>query len=152
VPVAHSIPEAVALIIDTPRGRLVHSGDWTLDPTPPVGWTTDGEAFQKAGDGGVLAYIGDSTNAQVDGSTPSEAVVAPALEDVFRGRTGRIAVTGFSSNIGRVIGIARAAAACGRKVCVVGRSFHKMIAAAERLGYMDDVPPFLAEEGRRGRR
>lgn len=146
VPVAHSIPEAVALIIDTPRGRLVHSGDWTLDPTPPVGWTTDGAAFRKAGDAGVLAYIGDSTNAQVDGTTPSEAVVAPALEDVFRGRTGRIAVTGFSSNIGRVVGIARAAAACGRKVCVVGRSFHKMIAAAERLGYMDDVPPFLAED------
>jgi ribonuclease J len=146
VPVAHSIPEAVGLIIDTPRGRVYHSADWNLDPTPPVGWTTDEGMLKRAGDEGVLAYIGDSTNAQVEGTTPSEAEVYEGLLAAFKKCKHRIAVTGFSSNIGRVVNVARAAHACGRKVCVVGRSFHKMIAAAEKLGYMDGVPAFLAED------
>lgn len=146
VPMAHSIPDTVGLVIETKYGRVVHSGDWNLDPTPVAGFVTDGEMLKKAGDEGVLAYVGDSTNAQVQGSTGSEAGVYDGLLAEFRKCEGRIAVTSFSSNIGRVINVARAAKAVGRRVCVVGRSLHNMIAAAHTLGMMAGVDDFISEE------
>ncbi|MGB0719445.1 MAG: ribonuclease J [Bdellovibrionales bacterium] len=145
--VSHSVPQAVSLVIETDADtRVVHSGDWNLDPAPVTGAPTSADDFKAIGDRGVLAYIGDSTNAQVDGFSGSESDVQKGLEAEFKTCKGRIAVTMFSSNIGRVISIARAAAANDRQVGVIGRSLHRMIACARECGYMDDIPDFVSEE------
>ena len=146
VPVSHSIPDTRALIIETPQGRVVHSGDWNLDPRPVLGPITDPAPFKAAGDKGVLAYIGDSTNAEVPGRAGSESDVEAGLAAEFKNHKGRIAVTIFSSNIGRIESIARAAKASGRNVGVVGRSLHRMIGAARECGYLSKLPDFVEEE------
>lgn len=146
VPVAHSVPDACALILETPQGRVVHSGDWNLDPYPVVGKPTDSALFKSAGDKGVLAYIGDSTNAEVPGKAGSETDVEKGLEAVFRECRGRIAITMFSSNVGRVRSIVKAAQACGREVGVLGRSLHRMIGCAAECGYLKGLPGFVAEQ------
>lgn len=143
VPVSHSVPDTCSLIMKTPQGCVVHSGDWNLDPRPVVGKVTDSKAFKAAGEQGVLAYIGDSTNAEVDGRAGSESDVEIGLEAEFKKCTGKIAVTTFSSNIGRVRSIAKAAAACDRQVAIVGRSLHRMIGCAIDCGILRDVPPFI---------
>lgn len=143
--VAHSIPDSVALRIETKYGAVLHSGDWNLDPAPVVGPRTEADVFKDIGKRGILAYIGDSTNADRPGRSGSEKDVAGGLAAVMKGRKGRIAVTIFSSNIGRVLSIARAAKACGRDVGVVGRSLHRMIGAGKALGYLDEVD-FISEE------
>jgi ribonuclease J len=145
VAVSHSVPDACSLIMETPHGRVVHSGDWNLDPSPVVGVPTDESLLKAAGDAGVLAYIGDSTNAEVDGYSGSEADVAKGLEAEFGLHDGRIAVTTFSSNVGRIISIVRAAEACGRRVAVLGRSMHRMIGAARDLGMLKGLPEFVEE-------
>ncbi len=146
VPVAHSVPNTMSLIIETSYGRVIHSGDWNLDPDPIVGRPTDPRPFQAAGEKGVLAYIGDSTNAGVKGRAGSESEVETGLAEEFKACKGKIAVTVFSSNIGRVISITRAARDVGRSVCVIGRSLHRMIGCARECGYMNDVPDFIDEE------
>jgi ribonuclease J len=146
VPVSHSVPDTCALIVETPEGRIVHSGDWNLDPNPVVGRPTQAAPFRSAGDAGVLAYIGDSTNAEVEGRAGSESDVEMGLEAEFRKCTGRIAITTFASNVGRIRSIARAAEACGRKVAVVGRSLHRMIGCAHDCGLLNDVQEFITEE------
>jgi ribonuclease J len=146
VPVSHSVPDTCSLIIETPEGRIVHSGDWNLDPRPVVGQPTDGSVFKAAGDQGVLAYIGDSTNAEVNGMAGSESDVEIGLEAEFKKCKGKIAVTTFSSNIGRIRSIARAAKACDRQVAIVGRSLHRMIGCAVDCGMLGDVPDFISEE------
>ncbi len=145
VPVSHSVPDTCSLIIDTDHGKFVHSGDWNLDPAPVTGVPTDGEIFKAAGKKGVLAYIGDSTNSEVDGRSGSEADVAIGLEAEFKKCEGKIAVTTFSSNIGRVISIAKAAKACDRQVAVIGRSLHRMIGCAHDCGLMKGLPDFVSE-------
>lgn len=146
VPVAHSIPEAFALGITCEEGIILHSGDWNLDPTPVLGKPTPEADFKTIGDKGVLAYIGDSTNATVDGFSKSEAEIAPSFEKLFKTCSGRIAVTLFSSNIARVIGIHKAARAAGRQVCVSGRSLASMIDNARACGYIPDNMRFLTED------
>lgn len=146
IPVAHSVPDTRALVIETEQGRVVHSGDWNLDPNPVIGAPTDAESLKAFGNKGVLAYIGDSTNAEVDGRAGSESDVEIGLEKEFKACTGRIVVTTFSSNISRVISIARAAEKCGRSVAVIGRSLHRMIGAAHKCGYMKGVREFITEE------
>lgn len=146
LPVSHSVPDTCALLIETAHGRVLHSGDWNLDPEPVAGYKTDESVFREAGKKGILAYVGDSTNAQVPGRAGSESLVEQGLAEEFKNCPGKIAVTVFSSNIGRVISIARAARDCGRTVCVVGRSLHRMISAAHYCGYMKDVPDFVNEE------
>ncbi len=146
VHVAHSIPDSCSVVIETEEGRVVHSGDWNLDPAPVVGATTDEASFRKFGKEGVLAYIGDSTNSGVPGRAGSEQDAEKGLEEVFRECPGRIAVTTFSSNIGRIQSVCKAAEACGRSVAVIGRSMHSMIAAARECGYLNDVREFLSEE------
>ena len=136
IPVAHSIPEAFAMSITTDTGTVLHSGDWNLDPKPVVGKATSEEDFTSLGDKGVLAYIGDSTNAPVDGFSASESEVGPSFAKLFKGRKGKIAVTLFSSNISRVIGIYQAAKANGRKVCFAGRSLANMVDNAQQCGYI----------------
>lgn len=145
IPVSHSVPDSCSLVLTTSYGTVVHSGDWNLDPVPVVGKSTDEKAFRAVGERGVLAYIGDSTNAQVDGRAGSESEVEAGLAAEFLKCKGRIAITIFSSNIGRLVSIARAAQDTGRSVVIVGRSLHKMIAAAHECGYLNDIPDFLDE-------
>jgi ribonuclease J len=145
VHVSHSIPDACALIIETDAGRIVHSADWNLDPTPVLGPVTDADAFRQAGRDGVLAYIGDSTNAEVPGRAGSESEVEAGLKALFAECRNRILVTVFASNIARVQSIARAAKACGRNVVLVGRSLHNMVGSAYERGLLQDVE-FVSEE------
>lgn len=146
MPVAHSVPDTRALLIETRQGNVLHSGDWNLDPYPVIGSPTDAKAFQAAGKKGILAYIGDSTNAAVPGRSGSESDVEKGLESEFKKCKGKIAVTIFSSNIGRVVSISRAARACGRDVAIIGRSLHRMIGAARDCGYLEGVADFVDEE------
>ena len=143
VPVAHSIPESYAMAITTPVGTVLHSGDWNLDPSPVVGVATSEKSFTELGDKGILAYIGDSTNAPVDGFSASESEVSPSFEKLFKGCTGKIAVTLFSSNISRVIGIHRAATANGRQVCIAGWSLSNMVDNARQCNYIPDDMHFV---------
>lgn len=146
VAVSHSVPDTCSLIIEAQDGRVVHSGDWNLDPAPVTGRPTDEAAFKRAGEEGVLAYIGDSTNAEVNGRSGSEADAALGLEAEFKKCDGKIAVTIFSSNIGRVISIIKAAQACERQVGVIGRSLHRMIGCARECGLLEGLPDFVPDE------
>ena len=146
ITVSHSVPDAVAIYIEAGDQRVLHSGDWNLDPSPVLGEKTDKKAFEILSKKGVHAYVGDSTNAIVDGSSGSEAQVAKGLQVEFEQCRGRIVVTIFSSNIGRILSIARAAKACGREVAVIGRSLHRMIGAAKHCGYLDELDNFVGEE------
>ncbi|HXA22865.1 MAG TPA: ribonuclease J [Acetobacteraceae bacterium] len=143
--VAHSIPEAQALVIETPYGVLLHTGDWKLDPHPLIGPPTDEAALEALGARGVLAMICDSTNAMVEGHSGSEAEVRQSLSVLIRGLRGRVAVTCFASNVARVESVAVAARAVGRSVALVGRSLRNLDAAARECGYLRDFPPFLTE-------
>ena len=147
IPVAHSIPEAFSLAITIEdKGTVLHSGDWNLDPNPVLGSATSEDTFTKLGDKGVLAYIGDSTNAPVDGFSQSESEVEPSFTKLFSERKGRIAVTLFSSNVARVIGIYNAAKANGRKICLSGRSLANMVDNARQCGYISDDMHFITED------
>ncbi len=146
IQVSHSIPDSFALVVGTKAGRVLHSGDWNLDPTPVLGARTDEAALKQLGKQGVLAYIGDSTNAEVPGRTGSETEVEAGLAKVFAECKGRIGVTVFASNIARVQSIVRAAKACDRRVALVGRSLHSMVASAVDCGYLRDIPDFISDE------
>jgi len=146
ITVTHSIPEPNALVIRTPAGTVLHSGDWKLDPGPVIGGTADADALRKLGDEGVLAMVCDSTNALVPGTTGSEAEVRDSLVEVFaKYPTGRIAVGCFATNVARLHSIAKAAEANGRHVALVGRSLWRIDAAARENGYLTDLPPFVTE-------
>jgi len=146
VPVSHSIPEPVSLAIGTPLGTVIHTGDWKIDPEPEIGPMTDEARFRALGDKGVLALVCDSTNALRDGDSPSEQAVGRGLREVIENAPGRVAVTTFSSNVGRIRSIAEAARDAGRQVLVLGRSLKRVIDVASELGYMDGLPEFVSEE------
>ncbi|MDH4990458.1 ribonuclease J [Aquamicrobium lusatiense] len=146
IPVAHSIPEPMSLAITTPAGTVIHTGDWKIDPAPTLGPKTDEARFRAYGDKGVLALICDSTNALREGDSPSEEEVGASLKTLIEQEKGRVAITTFSSNVGRIISIARAACDAGRKCLVLGRSLKRVIEVADELGYLDGLPEFVAEE------
>ena len=146
IPVSHSVPNSSSIEIETDLGRVVHSGDWNLDPKPVLGKKTEEATFRAIGDKGVLAYVGDSTNAGVDGFSGSESDVEKGLAEVFKTCEKRIVVTMFASNIGRVRSICKAAEANNRSVAVLGRSLHRMIGAAQKCGFLDDVRDFVDEK------
>lgn len=146
IPVAHSIPEPMALAITTPAGTVIHTGDWRIDLTPEIGPPTNEKRLRELGDAGVLALICDSTNAVRDGESPSERAVGASLRTIISDAPGRVAITTFSSNVGRIRSIAEAARDAGRQVLVMGRSLKRVINVAEELGYMEGLPPFVAEE------
>ncbi|WP_428491174.1 ribonuclease J [Rhodopila sp.] len=143
---SHSIPEAQALIIDTPAGTVLHTGDWKLDPTPLIGPPTDEAALAALGDRGVLAMVCDSTNAMVEGHSGSELDVRRSLSALIRDLRGRVAVTCFASNVARMESVALAAHDAGRATAIVGRSLRNMDAAARECGYLKTLPPFLTED------
>ena len=146
IPVSHSLPEAQALVVRTPAGTILHTGDWKLDPQPLIGPPTDEAAFARLGDEGVLAMVCDSTNALVDGRSGSEASVRPALAALIRPLRGRVAVTCFASNVARVESIALAARDAGRSVALVGRSLRNLEATARECGYLRTIPEFVPED------
>jgi ribonuclease J len=143
---SHSIPEAQALVIETPAGIVLHTGDWKLDPTPLIGPPTDEAALAAIGDRGVLAIVCDSTNAMVEGHSGSELDVRNTLTALIRDLNGRVAVTCFASNVARMETVALAAQESGRSVALVGRSLKNMDAAARECGYFRSLPPFLTED------
>jgi ribonuclease J len=137
VRMAHSIPDAVAVVLETPGGRVVHTGDYKLDHTPVDGQKTDVGKLAELGNRGVDLMLGDSTNAERPGMTQSERVVGEAFRQIIPQRTGRILISSFASNIHRVQQAVDVAIQCNRKVCVIGRSMRKNVGIARNLGYME---------------
>ncbi|MBS0959439.1 MULTISPECIES: ribonuclease J [Acetobacter] len=146
IPVTHSVPEAQAVVLRTPSGVIVHTGDWKLDPTPLVGPPTDIARLKEVGDEGVLALVCDSTNVMSSGPSQSEAEVRRSMTSLIASLKGRVAVTCFASNVARVESIAMAAQAAGRTVVLVGRSLRNLDVAARDCGYLSGVLPFLTEQ------
>jgi ribonuclease J len=151
VRMAHSIPDSVAVVLETPAGRIVHTGDYKIDHTPVDGLKTDVGRLARLGNDGVDLLLGDSTNAERHGMTLSERVVGEAFRQIVPLRQGRVLVSSFASNVHRMQQAIDVAVSVGRKVCVVGRSMRKNVNIARNLGYMevpDDVlvrPPDLEE-------
>src|SRR5439155_21418834 len=148
VAVCHSIPDAVALAIDTPVGRVVYTSDFKLDPAPPDGLPTNMDRFRKLGDAGVLLLLSDSTNAERDGHSGSERDLHDAFERIFSQAPGRIVVANFASNIHRIQHLVRMATQFDRRVAVVGRSLQQNFKTARELGFLsvpEEVVVPLAE-------
>jgi ribonuclease J len=139
---AHSIPDAVAVVLETPGGRVVHTGDYKIDHTPVDGQRTDVGKLAEVGNRGVDLLLGDSTNAERAGVTQSERVVGEAFRQIFPQRKGKILISSFASNVHRMQQAADVAADCGRKIAFVGRSMRKNANIARNLGYMN-VPDDL---------
>jgi ribonuclease J len=137
VRMAHSIPDSAAIVLETPAGRIVHTGDYKLDHTPVDGLRTDVGRLADLGNRGVDLLLGDSTNAERPGFTPSERIVGEAFRQIFPLREGRILVSSFASNVHRMQQAIDVAIEQGRKVCIVGRSMRKNANIARNLGYMD---------------
>ena len=145
ITLTHSIPEPNGLSIKTPLGTILHTGDWKIDPDPMLGAVTDDAAIRRLGDEGVLAMVCDSTNVFVDGRAGSEADVRKAMNALVGGLTGKVAVACFASNVARMDTVIRAAEACGRRVCLVGRSMHRMAAAAKSVGLFQGLQAFISD-------
>src|SRR5437764_2435572 len=137
VRMAHSIPDAAAVVLETPGGRIVHTGDYKIDHTPVDGQRTDVGKLAEIGNRGVDLMLGDSTNAERAGVTQSERVVGEAFRQIFPSRTGRILISSFASNVHRMQQAADDGSECGRKVAFVGRSMRKNANIARNLGYMN---------------
>ena len=142
VSMAHSIPESNALIIRTPAGTVLHTGDWKIDPTPILGDVTDENKLRALGEEGCLALIGDSTNAVREGRSPSEADVGKVIGELIKNARGRVAVTTFASNVARLRTVAEAAAAADREVVMVGRAMDRISQIARECGYLDGIADF----------
>jgi ribonuclease J len=136
-PVAHSIPGSVGLVIDTPVGAVVHTGDYKLDETPAGGRVTDLDRLRQLTPNGVLALLADSTNADKPGRTPTEKLVAGEMDRLFaEAKDGRIIIATFSSLLARLQEIMNLAQKYGRKVALTGRSLQENVALAHELGYL----------------
>ncbi|HEY4029847.1 MAG TPA: ribonuclease J [Caulobacteraceae bacterium] len=145
ITITHSIPEPNGLAIRTPLGAILHTGDWKIDPDPLLGGKTDIDAISRLGDEGVLAMVCDSTNVFVDGEAGSEAEVRIAMNKLISTLKGKVAVACFASNVARMDTAIRAAQANDRRVCLVGRSMHRMAGAARSVGFLSDIEPFVTE-------
>ena len=144
VPLAHSIAEGNGLVIETPYGRIFHTGDWKLDDEPLVGTPTSQEALTALGDEGVLAMVCDSTNVFNPEASGSEGEVRRGLlEEVARHKGRRVLVTTFASNVARLQTLGEVAQASGRKLCVTGRSLDRIIQTAQASGYLKKFPDII---------
>ncbi|OSP54490.1 ribonuclease J [Pseudoruegeria sp. SK021] len=146
LPMSHSIPESSALVIDTPAGRIVHTGDFKLDKTPLVGEPFVPEAWSEVSKDGVLALVCDSTNVFNPNAGRSEVVVGPAIESLVKGAGGMVVATTFASNIARVRTLAEAGRAAGRSVVLLGRAMRRMVTVAAETGIMSDFPHTIPPE------
>ncbi|MEM6939816.1 MAG: ribonuclease J [Pseudomonadota bacterium] len=149
LPVSHSIPESAALVIDTPEGRVIHSGDFKIDTTPGVGEPFDADLWQEVCKGGVKALICDSTNVFSPDAGRSEATLGPAIETLVSGAAGMVVATTFASNVARVKTLAVAAEKAGRSVVLLGRAMKRMIDAALETGVLTDFPNVVSPEDAR---
>lgn len=141
VPLAHSIAEGNALLIDTPHGRIFHTGDWKLDDEPLIGTPATAGELTAIGDSGVLALVCDSTNVFNPEASGSEGEVhRELLEEVRRHKGKRVLVTTFASNVARLQTLGDVARATGRRLCVAGRSLDRIIATGKASGYLEDLP------------
>ncbi len=140
VPMAHSIPEMQSVVIDTPYGRVFHSGDWKLDETPVLGQPATAEALSAIGDEGVLALVCDSTNTFNAEPAGSEGSVRADLLRVVGEARGRVLVTTFASNAARLHTLGEVAKESGRTLCVAGRSLDRIIGVARASGYLKGFP------------
>lgn len=141
LPLAHSIAEGNALLIDTPHGRIFHTGDWKLDDDPIIGEPTTEEELREIGEDGVLALVCDSTNVFNPNPSGSEGAVHKALmEEVARHKGKRVVVTTFASNVARLQTLGEVARETGRQICVAGRSLDRIIEVAQDNGYLADFP------------
>ncbi|SMF25186.1 ribonuclease J [Tistlia consotensis] len=143
VTLTHSIPEPNAVLLHTKCGTVFHTGDWKLDSDPLIGESYDVERLRRLAGESVLAMVCDSTNALVPGSSGSELDVREALDKVIGAQTGRVAVACFASNVARLETVTTVAESHGRRVALVGRSMHRIVAAAREAGYLADLPPFI---------
>jgi ribonuclease J len=146
VPVTHSLPEPNSLVLRTPAGTVVHTGDFKIDREPVIPPEFSFERLRQIGDEGVEALVCDSTNAAREGRSPSEAEVARSLEEIIASAPGRVAVTTFSSHVGRIKTVAEAAMRHGREVVVAGYAMKRVIEAAREVGLLDGGLRFLEED------
>jgi len=143
IALAHSIPEGNGLLIDTPHGRIFHTGDWKIDETPVLGEPSSHETLERVGDEGILALVCDSTNVFQDAPSGSEAGVHEGLRNEVARARGRVVVTTFASNAARLQTIGRVANETGRKVCMAGRSLDRIVRVAKATGYLLDFPEII---------
>jgi ribonuclease J len=140
VPLAHSIPEGNGLLIETPFGKVFHTGDWKIDETPVLGHPSSAETLTEIGDSGVLALVCDSTNTFQEQPSGSEAGVHDGLLEEVKKARGRVLITTFASNAARLETIGKVAVETGRQVCVAGRSLDRILKVAKATGYLRDFP------------
>ena len=145
-PISHSIPESSALIIDTPAGRIVHSGDFKVDLTPGVGEAFDPAAFEEIAKDGIKALVCDSTNVFSQEAGRSEATLPDAITELVAGASGMVVATTFASNVARVKTLAVAGQKAGRSVVLLGRAMKRMVEASVETGVLTDFPPTISPE------
>ena len=146
LPISHSIPESSALVIDSPEGRVIHTGDFKLDVTPLVGEPFDEDLWREVAAPGVRALICDSTNVFSDNEGRSEAIVGPEITKLISEAKGMFVATTFASNVARVKTLAEAGEAAGRSICLLGRAMRRMIEASIESGVLSDFPKVVAPE------
>ena len=146
LPISHSIPESSALVIDTPAGRLVHTGDFKLDHEPLVGEAFDPELWAEVSASGVKAMICDSTNVFNEHEGRSESELGPNIEELISAAPQMVVATTFASNVARVKTLADAGVKAGRSICLLGRAMRRMIEAAIETGVLTDFPPVIGPE------
>jgi ribonuclease J len=150
LPISHSIPESSALVIDSPEGRVVHTGDFKLDETPIVGEAFDPILWGKVAEKGIKALICDSTNVFNPVAGRSEASIADEVTNLVAEAEQMVVATTFASNVARVKTLAEAGQRAGRSICLMGRAMRRMIQAAIETGVLTDFPPVISPEDARG--
>ena len=149
-PISHSIPESSGLVIDTPGGRIVHTGDFKIDMSPGLGEPFDPDMWREIAQPGVLALVCDSTNVFSKHDGRSESTVGPEIEKLIASASGMVAATTFASNVARVKTLAEAGERAGRSICLMGRAMKRMVEAAVETGVMTDFPPVVSPEDAKG--
>ncbi|MEY8830638.1 ribonuclease J [Sedimentitalea sp. XS_ASV28] len=149
LPISHSIPESGALVIDTPDGRVIHTGDFKLDPTPVVGEPFDPGLWAEVCKDGVRALVCDSTNVFSPDPGRSELSLGPALEELVAGAAGMVVATTFASNVARVKTLAEAGHRAGRSIVLLGRAMERMVEAARETGVLSGFPTTISDEAAR---
>ncbi|MGR3803558.1 ribonuclease J [Marinibacterium profundimaris] len=146
LPVSHSIPESAALVIDTPEGRLIHSGDFKIDSNPVVGEAFDPDLWAEVSSVGVRALMCDSTNVFSTHPGRSESEVGPAIEELVASAPGMVVATTFASNVARLKTLAEAGDRAGRSIVLLGRAMRRMVEAAVQSGVLSDFPSVVSPE------